>query len=156
MKGQVTSLVAAAIFFSALTVLFLFALLKISSLPHWAQIAPLSQPQGAPSRWIHVFRSGGVFIAIDAGTPSPYIAAMMGNINGTWIATFYLWPGGYNCTYNSSFLLNGEPISTTNPLKIGPDPYTGLWCPPPWSAAKGCATGVLSSMGRILVVRCIS
>lgn len=156
MRGQITSLAAAAVFSSALSVLLLFAVLKIASLPHASLTIPLSESQGAPARWIHVFYSGGVFVAVDAGTPSPYVAEALAGVNGVWVATFKLWPGGYTCLYNSSFALNGKPISKDNPLKIGEDPYTGLWCPPPWSGTRSCPNGVPASMGRILAVMCIS
>ncbi|MEL9989765.1 MAG: hypothetical protein QXP98_04635 [Thermoproteus sp.] len=156
MKGQVSTPIAAAVFSLAVVVLIMFAVLKVESLPRGGYVAPLSQAEGAPARWIHIFYSNRAFWAVDAGVSSPSIAEIYAGINGTWVATFLLWPGSYNCTYNSSFLLNGRPISVDNPLRIGRDPYTGLWCPPPWSSMARCASGrIVSSMGRILVAKCI-
>ncbi|MEZ0248681.1 MAG: hypothetical protein ABWJ97_05360 [Thermoproteus sp.] len=157
MKGQLSTPIAAAMFFLAVVVLVTFAVFKIESLPKGGYVAPLSPSEGSPARWIHVFYLNGTFWVVDAGVSSPNIAEAEAGINGIWVATFLLWPGGYNCTYNSSFLLDGRPIGVDNPLRIGRDPYTGLWCPPPWSSTARCAGGrVVSSMGRILVVKCIS
>ena len=156
MRVQVASPVAASVFFLSVAVLMLFATLKLSSLPRGGYTAPLSPPQGGPARWIHVFYLNGGFLAVDAETPSYELAEVAVGINGTWVATFYLWPGGYACAYNASFLLNGRPLSSSNPLRIGADPYTGLWCPPPWNGTGHCATwGAALSMGRVLLARCI-
>ncbi|MGC8582619.1 MAG: hypothetical protein ACP5HD_02205 [Thermoproteus sp.] len=155
MRGQISSPVAASIFALLVAVLTLFAFMKLSSLPHGGYLAPLSPPQGGPARWIHVFYHNGELWMVDAETPSPTLAEIAVGVNGTWVATFYLWPGGYNCTYNSSFVLGGEPISASNPLRIGPDPYSGLWCPPPWKGGGVCSATVVESRGRLLLARCI-
>jgi hypothetical protein len=69
-------------------------------------------------------------------------------VPGTLAAVFTVYPGGYNCTRY-----------TRAPVKIGPDPYTGLWCPPPFDvkaeadAIKNCIPVGLTSRGRWLLVQ---
>lgn len=161
-RGQMSSLVAAVVFAISLAVLLLFVMLKMSSLPTRYYLAPASPPQGASARWIHVFSAyyygQPTLLAISADTPNSQQALAEANTTGAiadgiWVATFELWPGGYNCTYNATFYINGAPISAGNPLKIGPDPYTGLWCPPPWSSTvpTGCVPVNVGSKGRILL-----
>jgi len=39
-------------------------------------------------------------------------------------------------------------------VRIGPDPYTGLWCPPPWRVQPppDCVPRGATSRGRVMVV----
>lgn len=161
-RGQMSSLVAAAVFAISLAVLLLFVIVKISSLPTRYYLAPASPPQGASARWIHVFSvyyyGQPTLLMVAADTPNPQQALAEINTTGAitrgiWAATFMLWPGGYNCTYNNAFSIEGGPISAENPLKIGPNPYIGLWCPPPWSSTipTNCAPVNIASEGRILL-----
>jgi hypothetical protein len=65
-------------------------------------------------------------------------------VPGTLVAVFTVYPGGYSCTRY-----------TGAPVRIGPDPYTGLWCPPPFDAKaeSNCVPVGLTSRGRWLFVQ---
>lgn len=139
MKGQLSAPVAAAIFALGTSILILAAILKVESVALSRHLAPLPPAAEAGARWIHVLNCSGTLIAVDAGTPNASQAEELVGLSCRDLASFELWPGGYSC--------NGT-------ARIGPDPFTGLWCPPPKMPDGKCSSGVLVSEGRFLLVQC--
>ena len=137
--------VAAAVFVTAVAALFVMAVATLKPfLPSKIVEAPIAPSKDAPTRHIYVYKYGGDLYAVEyVGNDSEAFRGMVG-VPGDLVAVFTVYPGGYSCTRY-----------TRAPVRIGPDPYTGLWCPPPFDAEveENCAPVGLTSRGRWLLVQ---
>jgi hypothetical protein len=93
---------------------------------------------------VYVYNDSGRLYAVEYAGSDPEAFRRAVGVPGSLVAAFTVYPGGYNCTRY-----------TRAPVRIGPDPYTGLWCPPPFDAKaeKGCVPVGLTSRGRWLLVQ---
>ncbi|MEM4577714.1 MAG: hypothetical protein QXU59_02670 [Pyrobaculum sp.] len=134
--------VAAVVFFTAFSTLLLFTAASLSPFLYTKTVAsPHAPSEDTPSRVFYVYnvskRDGFDLIVAEHGdkieTPP------------TWrlVAVFRVYPGGYDCV-----------LLTEPSVKIGDDPYTGLWCPPPLDVreVEGCTPKGLTSRGRWLLI----
>ena len=146
-------LIAAAVFITALTALFVLAVLTVKPfLPSKTVEVPAAPGRDAPTIRVYVYNDSGRLYAVEyAGGGAEAFRRAVG-VPGSLVAAFTVYPGGYNCTRY-----------TDAPVRIGPDPYTGLWCPPPFDINKtsefgakaggGCVPVGLTSRGRWLLVQ---
>ncbi len=138
-------LVAGAVFITALAALFVMAMVTIKPfLPSKIVEAPAAPGKDAPTIKVYVYNDTGRLYAVEyAGSDLETFRRALG-VPGTLVAVFTVYPGGYNCTRY-----------TRAPVRIGPDPYTGLWCPPLFDAKveSNCVPVGLTSRGRWLLVQ---
>jgi hypothetical protein len=141
----VEDFVAAAVFVTALAALFVMAGVTLKPfLPSKIVEAPIAPSKDAPTRHIYVYKHWDRLYAVEyVGNESEAFRRAIG-IPGDLVAVFTVYPGGYNCTRY-----------TRDPVRIGPDPYTGLWCPPPFDTKveSNCVPVGLTSRGRWLLVQ---
>jgi hypothetical protein len=139
--------IAAAVFATALAALFVMAVATLKPfLP--SKIIEVPTPgKDAPTIKVYVYNHTGRLYAVEyAGTdPEAFRKAL--EVPGTLAAVFTVYPGGYSCIRY-----------TRAPVRIGPDPYTGLWCPPPFDVKTDivnstCVPVGLTSRGRWLLVQ---
>jgi len=138
-------LVAAVVFIAALSALFVFATLVIRPfLPAKIAEVPTAPGQDVPTRRIYIYNASGRLYAVEyAGSDVETFTKAVG-VAGTLVAIFETYPGGYRC------------ISyTSRPVRIGDEPYTGLWCPPPFDDKVGqdCMPTGVTSRGRWLLIQ---
>jgi len=141
----VEDFIAAAVFATALAALFVMAVATLKPfLPSKIVEAPAAPGKDAPTVRVYVYNDTNRLYAVEyAGSDVEAFRRTVG-ISGTLIAVFTVYPGGYNCT-----------MYTRIPVRIGPDPYTGLWCPPPFDVKveSNCVPVGLTSRGRWLLVQ---
>jgi len=141
----VEDFIAASVFATALAALFVMAVATLKPfLPSKVVEVPAAPGKDAPTMRIYVYNDAGRLYAVEyAGSDVEAFRRTVG-VPGTLVAVFTVYPGGYNCTRY-----------TGAPVRIGPDPYTGLWCPPPFDTKveKGCVPVGLTSRGRWLLVQ---
>jgi len=141
----VEDFISTAVFVTALAALFVMAGITLKPfLPSKIVEAPIAPSKDAPTRYIYVYKYGGDLYAVEyVGNDVETFRRAVG-VPGTLVAVFTVYPGGYNCTRY-----------TRDPVRIGPDPYTGLWCPPPFDAKveSNCVPVGLTSRGRWLLVQ---
>ncbi len=138
-------LVAGAVFITALAALFVMAMVTIKPfLPSKIVEVPAAPGEDAPTRHVYVYNHTGRLYAVEYAGSDPETFRRAVGVPGTLAAVFTVYPGGYNCTKY-----------TRAPVRIGPDPYTGLWCPPPFDAKveSNCVPVGLTSRGRWLLVQ---
>jgi len=146
----VEDFIAASVFVTALAALFIMAVATLKPfLP--SKIVEVSAAPGkdAPTIRIYVYNDTGRLYAVEyAGSDVEAFRRAVG-VPGTLVAVFTVYPGGYNCTRY-----------TRAPVRIGPDLYTGLWCPPPFDVkadrvgvSRTCVPVGLTSRGRWLLVQ---
>ena len=140
--------IAAAVFVTALAALFVMAVATLKPfLPTKTVEAPIAPSSDAPTIKVYVYNHRGRLYAVKyAGNDSEAFRMALG-VPGSLVAVFTIYPGGYNCTRY-----------TRIPVRIGPDPYTGLWCPPPFDVNRAdvnrnCVPVGLTSRGRWLLVQ---
>ena len=137
--------VSTAVFVTALAALFVMAVAALKPfLPSKTVEAPIAPSKDAPTRHIYVYKYGGDLYAVEyVGNDSETFRRALG-VPGDLVVVFTVYPGGYNCTKY-----------IRDPVRIGPDPYTGLWCPPPFDAEveENCVPVGLTSRGRWLLVQ---
>jgi signal peptidase I len=141
----VEDFVAAAVFVTALAALFVMAGVTLKLfLPSKIVEAPIAPGKDVPTRHIYVYNHTGSLYAVEYAGTDPEAFRRAVGMPGDLVAVFTVYPGGYNCTRY-----------TRVPVRIGPDPYTGLWCPPPFDTKveKGCVPVGLTSRGRWLLVQ---
>ncbi len=138
--------IAAAVFIAALAALFTMMMATIKPfLPSKIVEVPVAPGKDAPTARIYVYNHTGRLYAVEYAGSDPETFRRVLGVPGTLVAVFTVYPGGYNCTKY-----------THAPVRIGPDPYTGLWCPPPFVKADVNSTCVpvgLTSRGRWLLVQ---
>ncbi len=137
--------VAAVVFVTALAALFVMAVATLKPfLPSKIVEAPIAPSKDAPTRHIYVYNDTGRLYAVEYAGSDPEAFRRVVGVPGSLVAVFTVYPGGYNCTRY-----------TRAPVRIGPDPYTGLWCPPPFDAEveSNCVPVGLTSRGRWLLVQ---
>jgi len=85
----------------------------------------------------YVYVKDDYVVLVDAPNP-PY---------PDYAAVIEAWPGGYRC------------LNTSTVIHMGPNPYEGFWCPPPWQTGnmsvtvnQSCRLIGQRSLGRILVL----
>jgi hypothetical protein len=145
----VEDFIAATVFVTALAALFVMAGVTLKPfLPSKIVEVPAAPGNDAPTRHIYVYNHTGRLYAVEyAGSDVETFRRALG-VPGSLVAVFTIYPGGYNCTRY-----------TRDPVRIGPDPYTGLWCPPPFDVKtkadviKNCVPVGLTSRGRWLLVQ---
>ena len=137
--------IAAAVFVTALATLFVMAVATLKPfLPSKIVEVPIAPGKDVPTIRIYVYNNTNRLYVVEyAGSDVEAFRRAVG-VPGTLIAVFTVYPGGYNCTKY-----------TRVPVRIGSDPYTGLWCPPPFDAKvdKGCVPIGITSRGRWLFVQ---
>jgi hypothetical protein len=133
----VEDFVAAAVFATALAALFVMAGATLKPfLPSKIVEVPATPGKDAPTIKVYVYNDTGRLYAVEyAGSDVETFRSAVG-IPGSLVAVFTVYPGGYNCTRY-----------THAPVRIGPDPYTGLWCPPPFDAKVEMSTETASQWG---------
>ncbi len=137
--------IAAAVFVTALAALFVMAVATLKPfLPSKIVEVPAAPGKDAPTIRIYVYNDTGRLYAVEYAGSDPEAFRSVLGVPGTLVAVFTVYPGGYNCIRY-----------THAPVRIGPDPYTGLWCPPPFDAKveKNCVPVGLTSRGRWLLVQ---
>ncbi len=141
-------LVAGAVFITALAALFIMAMITIKPfLPSKLVEVPAAPGKDAPTRHVYVYNHTGRLYAVEYTGSDPETFRRALGVPGTLVAVFTIYPGGYNCTRY-----------TRAPVRIGSDPYTGLWCPPPFDVNRAnvnstCVPVGLTSRGRWLLVQ---
>ncbi|MCC6021088.1 MAG: hypothetical protein LM577_06970 [Thermoproteaceae archaeon] len=137
--------VAAVVFIAALSALLALAALTLEQyMPAGVVEAPVAPAHDAPARRIYVYNDSGRLYAVEyAGSDAEAFRRAAG-VPGSLVAAFEVYPGGYRCARRAGA-----------PVRIGDDPYTGLWCPPPVdaNAGAGCAPIGITSRGRWLLVQ---
>jgi uncharacterized protein (DUF58 family) len=144
-SSSMEDLVAGAVFITALAALFVMAMVTIKPfLPSKIIEAPIAPGRDAPTIKVYVYNDTGRLYAVEYAGSDPEVFRRAVGVPGTLVAVFTVYPGGYNCTRYSRA-----------PVRVGPDPYTGLWCPPPFDAEveKNCVPVGLTSRGRWLLVQ---
>jgi hypothetical protein len=144
----VEDFIAASVFVTALAALFVVAVATLKPfLPSKIVEVPAAPGKDAPTIRIYVYNDTGRLYAVEyAGSDVEAFRTAVG-FSGTLIAVFTVYPGGYSCTRY-----------THAPVRIGTDPYTGLWCPPPFDVKavnvdSTCVPVGLTSRGRWLLVQ---
>jgi len=141
----VEDFVSTAVFVTALAALFVMAVAALKPfLPSKIIEAPIAPSKDAPTRHIYVYNRTGILYAVEYAGSDVEAFRRAVRVPGDLAAVFTVYPGGYSCTRY-----------TSAPVRIGPDPYTGLWCPPPFDAEveENCAPVGLTSRGRWLLVQ---
>ena len=140
--------IAASVFITALAALFVVAVATLKPfLPSKIVEVPAAPGKDAPTIRIYVYNDTGRLYAVEyAGSDVEAFRTAVG-FSGTLAAVFTVYPGGYSCTRY-----------THAPVRIGTDPYTGLWCPPPFDVKavnvdSTCVPVGLTSRGRWLLVQ---
>ncbi len=141
--------ISTAVFVTALAALFVMAGVTLKPfLPSKIVEAPIAPSKDAPTRHIYVYEYGDDLYAVEYVGNDPEAFRVAVGVPGTLVAVFTVYPGGYNCTKY-----------THAPVRIGPNPYTGLWCPPPFDVKveadvnRNCVPVGLTSRGRWLLVQ---
>jgi hypothetical protein len=144
----VEDFIAATVFVTALAALFIMAGVTLKPfLPSKIVEAPIAPSKDAPTIRVYVYNHTGRLYAVEyAGSDVEAFRRALG-VPGTLVAVFTVYPGGYNCTRY-----------TRIPVRIGSDPYTGLWCPPPFDVNRAdvnrdCVPVGLTSRGRWILVQ---
>jgi hypothetical protein len=141
----VEDFVAATVFVTALAALFIMAGVTLKPfLPSKIVEAPIAPSKDAPTIKVYVYNDAGRLYAVEYAGNDPEAFRRALGVPGDLVAVFTIYPGGYSC------------IRYTNaPVRIGPDPYTGLWCPPPFDTKveSNCVPVGLTSRGRWLLVQ---
>jgi len=149
-SSSMEDLIASAVFITALAALFVMAMVTIKPfMPSKIVEAPAAPGKDAPTIKVYVYNHTGRLYAVEyAGSDVEAFRRALG-VPGSLAAVFTVYPGGYSCTRY-----------TRAPVRIGPDPYTGLWCPPPFdvntdraNVNKTCVPVGLTSRGRLLLVQ---
>jgi hypothetical protein len=144
----VEDFVAAAVFATALAALFVMAVAALKPfLPSKIIEAPIAPSKDAPTVKVYIYNHTGRLYAVEYAGDNPETFRRALGVPGTLAAVFTIYPGGYSCTRY-----------TRAPVRIGPDPYTGLWCPPPFDINRTnvnstCVPVGLTSRGRWLLVQ---
>jgi hypothetical protein len=145
---SVEDFVAATVFVTALAALFVMAVATLKPfLPSKTVEAPIAPSKDAPTVKVYVYNHTGRLYAVEYAGDNPEAFRRALGVPGTLAAVFTVYPGGYNCTRY-----------THAPVRIGPDPYTGLWCPAPFdvnsaNVNSNCVPVGLTSRGRWLLVQ---
>ena len=141
--------IAATVFVTALAALFVMAVATLKPfLPSKIVEAPAAPGKDVPTIRVYVYNDTNRLYAVEYAGSDPEAFRRALGVPGTLVAVFTVYPGGYNCTRY-----------TRAPVRIGPDPYTGLWCPPPFDVKaeadvnKNCVPVGLTSRGRWLLVQ---
>ena len=140
--------IAATVFATALAALFVMAGATLKPfLPPKTVEAPIAPSKDAPTVKVYVYEDTGRLYAVEYAGDNPEAFRRALGVPGTLAAVFTVYPGGYDCTRY-----------TSAPVGIGPDPYTGLWCPPPFdvktdNVGSNCVPVGLTSRGRWLLVQ---
>ncbi|MFZ8811825.1 MAG: hypothetical protein ACO2PN_27465 [Pyrobaculum sp.] len=137
--------IAAAVFITALAALFIMAMATIKPfLPSKTVEVPAAPSSDVLTIRVYVYNHTGRLYAVKYAGSDVEAFRRAVRVPGTLAAVFTIYPGGYNCTRY-----------TSAPVRIGPDPYTGLWCPPPFDAEveENCVPVGLTSRGRWLLVQ---
>jgi len=138
-------LVSAAVFITALTALFVFVALVLKPfMPAKVVEAPVAPSDDAPTRRVYVYNASGRLYAVEYAGSDVEAFRKAAGVPGSLAAVFEVYPGGYRCQRY-----------TRAPVRIGDDPYTGLWCPPPFDTRvdHSCQPVGLTSRGRWLLVQ---
>ena len=141
--------VSTAVFVTALAALFVIAGVTLKPfLPSKIVEAPIAPSKDAPTIKVYIYNRTGILYAVEYAGSDPEAFRRAVRVPGDLAAVFTVYPGGYSCTRY-----------TRAPVRIGPDPYTGLWCPPPFDVKaeadvnKNCVPVGLTSRGRWLLVQ---
>jgi hypothetical protein len=144
----VEDFIAATVFITALAALFVMAVATLKPFMPSKVVEVLAAPgKDVPTIRIYVYNDTGKLYAVEyAGSDVEAFRSAVG-VPGALAAVFTVYPGGYNCTRY-----------TRAPVRIGPDPYTGLWCPPQFDVKvsnvnRTCVPVGLTSRGRWLLVQ---
>jgi len=141
----VEDFIAAAVFVTALAALFVMTVATLKPfLPSKTVEVPAAPSSDVPTIRVYVYNHTGRLYAVEYAGSDPEAFRRALEVPGSLVAVFTIYPGGYNCTRY-----------TSTPVRIGPDPYTGLWCPPPFDAEveSNCVPVGLTSRGRWLLVQ---
>ncbi|MEM4652241.1 MAG: hypothetical protein QW086_10545 [Pyrobaculum sp.] len=137
--------IASVVFITALAALFIMAIATLKPfLPSKIVEAPIAPGRDAPTVRIYVYNDTGRLYAVEYAGSDPEAFRRAVGVPGSLVAVFTVYPGGYNCTRY-----------TRASVRVGPDPYTSLWCPPPFDAKveRNCVPVGLMSRGRWLLMQ---
>ena len=138
-------LIAATVFVTAFAALFVMAVAALKPfLPSKIVEVPAAPGRDAPTIKVYIYNDAGRLYAVEYAGSDPEAFRRALGVPGSLVAVFTVYPGGYDCTRY-----------TRAPVRIGPDPYTGLWCPSPFDAKveSNCVPVGLTSRGRWLLVQ---
>jgi len=144
----VEDFIAATVFVTALAALFVMAVTALKPfLPSKIVEVPAAPGKDAPTIKVYIYNHTGRLYAVEYAGSDPEAFRRALGVPGSLVAVFTIYPGGYNCTRY-----------TRAPVRIGPDPYTGLWCPAPFDVKtdnvnRTCVPVGLTSRGRWLLVQ---
>ncbi|MFN3803526.1 MAG: hypothetical protein ACK4SY_00510 [Pyrobaculum sp.] len=134
--------VAVAVFMAALTALLIYVAMVAQQYMYWRLVEmPISPGGNMPTRVVYVYNSSDGLYLVEYGGDVERFRKYVGP-PGELVAVFELYPGGYRC-------------EARRPVRVG-DPYTGLWCPPPYGHSvntSSCTPVGLASRGRWLVAQ---
>ncbi|ACB40143.1 hypothetical protein [Pyrobaculum neutrophilum] len=138
-------LVAASAFIVALSALTVYTALVLKPfMPAAVVEAPIAPARDAPVRHIYVYNSSSGLYAVEyEGAGVEEFRRSLG-VPGDLVAVFEVYPGGYRCSLYGS-----------RAVRLGADPYTGLWCPPPFRphVDPDCVPVAIAARGRWLVAQ---
>jgi hypothetical protein len=138
-------MVAALVFAAALSALLAVTVVTLGQyLLAGITEAPVALAYDAPARRIYVYNDSGRLYAVEYAGSDVEAFRRAAGVPGSLVAVFEVYPGGYRCVRYAGA-----------PVRIGDDPYTGLWCPPPVDAntGAGCTPVGITSRGRWLLVQ---
>jgi len=144
----VEDFIAVTVFVTALAALFVMAVATLKPfLPSKIVEVPAAPGKDAPTIKVYIYNHTGRLYAVEYAGSDPEAFRRALGVPGSLVAVFTVYPGGYSCTRY-----------TRAPVRIGPDPYTGLWCPAPFDVKtdnvnKTCVPVGLTSRGRWLLVQ---
>ena len=137
--------VSTAVFATAVAALFVMAVAALKPfIPSKIVEVPAAPGKDAPTIKVYVYNHTGRLYAVEYAGSDIEAFRRAVRVPGDLAAVFTVYPGGYSCTRY-----------TRAPVRIGPDPYTGLWCPPPFDTKveENCVPVGLTSRGRWLLVQ---
>lgn len=137
--------VTVAVFAVALGALMLVAVYTIAPFLSAKVVeVPVAPSADVPERRVYVYSDGRSITAVELDGDVEWFRGAIG-VSGGLAAVFYIYPGGYRCQLMPGY----------SSVKLGDDPYTGLWCPPPFKNASvaGCVPAGVTSRGRWLLIQ---
>ena len=146
----VEDVAAAAVFALATAALVAFALAVMAPFPQSKIVeVPAAPSKDVPVRRVYVYNYTDAYgyvriYAVEYEGADVEAFRQTIGIPGRLVAVFEVYPGGYRCQ-------KYVPYS----VRIDPDPYNGLWCPPPFEnkTVAGCTPIGITSRGRWLLVQ---
>ncbi len=109
-------LVSVVVFTVGIAMLLIASSVVMQPFIYWKTIeTPVAPSDDLAVRVLYVYNNSGRLYVVEHMSHADALFRQLG-LFGELVAVFELYPGGYRCVGRA---------------KIGSNPYTGLWCPPP-------------------------